>query len=196
MKINFDKVKSFLDWQKIILILSLLISFFGFLNFETAVILKIIMVVFILIAGFYIYLKNKSEFLVIIIFFLTFFDIYNLYFSLSLPLWAVMLLAGLAILGIFYLAVPKEVKILSSYAASYALLLALVILEIFLALIPWPTDPKSKAVVLLAVFYLFSNIILLKIKGDYKLGTIISYAVVALIVMAIAISTTHWQIRY
>lgn len=187
------KFKNLLHWRGLILISLFLLAFLGFLSFEKALILKILMVILILGAGYFLLSQEKFDFLAIIVFYLLLFNLYNFYFVMTWPLWLVMLLLLLFTAGIFYLTNWINIELIDKRLnLVYLLLIALIILEIFLALIPWPTDPKGKAMILATVFYLFTGLVSLKAHQQLDWKKSLSYLAISFLIILAIIITTQW----
>jgi len=185
--------KNILSWQNITAALVFAGSLYGFLNFESSWIVRIAVLILSCFAIIYLFWKNYFEFLILVIYFLALFDFYNLYFMIGLPLWAVMIFVFFVSAGIIYLYFAyKKNSIENKIALFYVVFFALIALEIFLSLIPWPADPKNKAMIILSVFYIFYNLILLKEKNEWELKKIYPYLIIMVVIIVLVVTTIKW----
>jgi len=185
--------KKFLNWQNLILGFFLLIGLVGFLNFETSLALKTILILVIVGSALFTLKTNNLQYLILAILFLLIYTFYNLYFSLYWPLWLEMIFI-ISLTGLISFLVLNKSKENTSQSLTYTYItiLSLTNLEIFLAFLPWPIDPKSKTIILLSLFYLFYNIVLLHIEKELIWKKIISYIIVVVLIITIIILTTRW----
>jgi hypothetical protein len=196
--INFTN-KKILDLRDVILIAFFMLGLIGFLNFESLLYnftLKIVVVVIGLLLVFtFILMKNEvSDFFATVILFLSFYNLYNLYYSLNWPLWLLMIIGIILTISIFNLLFWSVRSSLTGiYLIIYSLLLVLMMLEFFLSLIYWPIDPKSKSLMLVAVFYVLGGVLHLKIENNMNWKTITPYGIISLIVLALTITTSIWN---
>ncbi|MBA7496080.1 hypothetical protein ES702_06678 [subsurface metagenome] len=202
-----------LKMTKVILPLLLLAGIFFFLILEPSKLLRQIVIFlglfsFILFFAFYRKIplerpkdpKNRSVFNVLIFLltitaFLDFWAAYSVYFSFSLPLWASMLLMAVISFSLFYYLFWAG-GIFVDFLLVFAVLLSLIILEIFLILSFWPTDPKTLAIILILVFYTFSGILILKAKKELTKKLILEYLILFILIFALAVGTMNWQLVF
>ena len=190
MKIDW---KNIFSWQNIAVLIMLFCSLFGFLNFETSWAVKIIIAALTMTVIIYFFWKKNSELVILVLYFLSLFDVYNLYFMLGLPLWFSMLLAFcLSGAVLYFLFVIKKKNIEKNLALFYAAFYALVALEVFLSLIPWPADPRNKAMIILGIFYLFYNTVFLKGDNEWEFKRVLPYISIALIIIILVVTTIRW----
>lgn len=181
IKINWNNLDRY---RNIFLFLFFAVFLVGFLILEMSWMLKILMICLSVWAGYMFFKKKENDFLVIILYFLLFYDCYSLFFSFSWPLWLPMGLIIVFTAPIYYF--------FWSHSRVYAVLLTLIILEIFLGLLPWPTDPKGKAMILVGIFYLFSGFISSREQNELSLKKIAPYIIVSFMVILMVILTSQW----
>ena len=190
--IKFD-IKRLYNWQFITVISLFIASIIGFINFESSLIFKIIFIALVVLLAIYFLGIDALEYFNIIVLFLVIFDCYNLYFSMNIPLWSVMIISAVLvwILAYIFLESCKD-KIGNKLYYVYSVLLSLVILEIFLALISWPTDPKSKSMIIVSIFYIFYLMILEKGTNSLNWKKILPYIISVILIIVFVVVTTKW----
>lgn len=191
---------------KIILAFLLGVSIFGFFYFETSLILRIMVVVLGL--GSFIWgikvnkndspLSNKREVLILFILYLSLSSIYNLIYSLGIPLAVVMVSVCVLVFALFGGLLVID-RLNDRFAGPrfwvFVVLAGLVLLEIFLSLTFWPVDPKFKSLILVIVFYCMTNVIYLYAHDMLKLKRIINLLIVCVIILALIIFAIFYQVK-
>lgn len=151
-------------------IVSLALVIFGFFYFETSLPVRV-MVILLGLLGLAT-IKSSSEILVILIFYLGLYDLYNIRYGLAVPLSIILMLVfGFSVLAFELLSffqkmrerVPKNIFLL------YLLTIGLIVLEIFLAMTFWPVDPKIKGLVIVIIFYILYRLFYLYINNVLNL---------------------------
>lgn len=182
-----------LNWKILISFVLLTTAFFGYLSFESDLSLKIIMAVLLVGSGFYIFSQKKYDFLNIIILYLIFFDLYNLYLSVGWPLWLITILFVIFTTLLSYLYNMSELNNINKQLyLVYLTLINLMMLEIFLALIPWPTDPKVRAIIVVSLFYFLWGLVNLKLRQQLQFKKVMFYLVIFAIIIFAVVATTKW----
>jgi len=156
----------------------------GFFYFETSLFLRI-MVIFLSISGFF-FLKSMPEVLLLLIFYLGLYDLYNVRYSLAVPLALIIAVVFTLTILIFHL--ESRFKHLTENMDKnlFQLFLAtagLLILEIFLTMTFWPVDPKIKSLVILFVFYLIFKTFYLYINSVLNLKKMATMILVTMMIL-------------
>lgn len=185
-----------ITFEKILFLSVLALSILGFWYFEESILLKVL-IIMLALGGLFVALKNKKdkishasnfEFLSLLILYLGIYVIYNILYSINLPLYAAMVVVLILVTALFFsmlsldqvdTILPKEVF------RGLILLLGLVVLELFLGLYFWPIEPEAKSLILVVVFYLITSIIYLYIHSMLRLNKIRGYLIVSILILAI-----------
>ena len=190
IKLDYKRI---LSWQNFVLLFLFAFSLFGFVNFETSVILKILWVLVLVFTAIYSLKINKLEYLILAIFFLLIYDFYNLYFSLGVGLWVeIILLLGTVGVMTYILLDKARASIDSKLRYVYLTFASLVSMEIFLTLVSWPVDPKNKAIILVLVYYLVYNAIFINAEDKLSFKKISPYLAVVLVLATLIMATSEW----
>lgn len=188
-------------WGKIVLSLLLAIALFGFFYFEPSLILRIVATVLgvgSLVWTFWPKIIpgssniNRREILILFILYLSLSSVYNLLYSLGIPLAIIMIVVCLLVFALFFglLALEQLDELFGGPRSWVFIILAgLVLLEVFLSLAFWPVDPKFKSLILVVVFYAITNLIYLYAQNMLRLKRVIGFMVVSIFVLAIVILT-------
>ena len=190
--LNFN-IKNLLDWQTSVLLIIFAFSIFGFLNFETDLIIKVLMVFLSFFAVLISVGREKINLLLIITYYLMIFNFYNLYLLYLWPLGVVML--GMIALSaiIFYFSTHFQmIATEKNQWLVYLVVFILVMLEIFLSLITWPIDPKGKAMILASIFYLIWGFICLEANGQFNFKKCLIYLLISGSIVTAIILTSNW----
>lgn len=196
-----NKIIKLPDFIKFDIIFTLIVFFLGiltFLEFETYAPIKYIILGIMVIFLYLYFTQGRLEFLIYPVFYLIFFASYNLYYSLNWPLWLVMiaLIFSFSIPTYLFLSQLKtnyKFDNLNNYSKYFYLsLFNLIVLEIFLILIPWPTDPRSKGVILLIIFYLLQGTITAWLDKKFTFRELFTHLVIGFIAISAIIITTSW----
>lgn len=149
---------------------------------------KIIIFLLILISLWRLIKSKKTDWLMLIFLFLGFLALYNLYLGVNWSMGLIML-GVLAISGlVYYLLIDKPAML--SYL--FLILIAILELELFLTLIPWPIDPKGKSLILTTSFYFFASMVKLKEENNLDWKKTVSILMLAIIIAILVILTTQW----
>lgn len=181
IKINWNNLNRYKDT---FLYLFVIVFMLGFFLLEMSWMLKILMICLCAWAYFVSFKKKENNFLIIVLYFLLFYNCYSLFFYLGMPLWLPMMLVIILTALIYYF--------FSSDSIVYAVLLTLIVLEIFLSLISWPTDPKGKSLILVGVIYLFYGISAQENHNKLEFKKIIPYVVICLLIIILVVLTSQW----
>ena len=188
-------------YEKILFLAILMITLYGFWYFEENYTLKLMAVVLSVI-GIYAALRKKKqeqptskfELTSLLILYLGIFGLYNLLYSINLPLYAVMLAAFFLVIALVFsvLSLDEVFELLpKTIFQTLILLLGLVTLELFLTLYFWPIDPEAKSLIIVVFFYLITSLIYLYVHNMLRLKRIAGYVIVSLVVIALII-VTYW----
>lgn len=187
-------LKSLLSLDFIACFLVFFLGILTFLQFETLVVFKYLLF-FLFVALFIVFVVSQNIYYFLYPYiFLVLFDAFNLYYALGWPLWSIMLIiiVSLSVIGFFYLnKYSFDNKIQKYFLLS---LLVLTMLEVFLSLISWPTDPRGKTIILLSVFYLLDGLIGLWAKKTFIFKKIFPYLGIGIIIISAIIITSPWSI--
>lgn len=197
---------SWVLFGKIILALLLSVSIYGFFYFETSLVLKVLVVIMGL-GGFLWGIKentndsplsNKREVLILLILYLSLGSIYNLLYSLGIPLAVVMISVCFLVFALFggLLVLDRlHDRFVGPRFWVFVILAGIVLLEIFLSLAFWPIDPKFKSLILVIVFYGLTNVIYLYAHDMLKLKRIINLLIVCVVILALIVFAIFYQVR-
>lgn len=193
-----------LTFEKLLLLAVLIGSIYGFWYFEESVILRIFILMIAALGLFSAFKKTKQEhfaskfeLLSLLIMYLGIFTIYNILYSINLPLYICMIIVLVLVVALLYSMLsldnignllPKEVF------RGLILLLGLVILEIFLGLYFLPIDPAAKSLSLVVVFYLINSLIYLYIYSMLRLKKILGYLIVSVVILIVVFLVTWLKI--
>lgn len=190
--------KQWLIWSKIILVAMLIIALWGFWYFETSLILRITTII-LGGSGLWLAFKRSSdkpplaspqEFLILLILYIGLFSLYNLLYSLSIPLFIIMIAILVFVSGLFFgMLVIDRLNTLIGQPLFWVfiLLIGLVILESFLSLSFWPIDPKIKSLIIVVIFYLVTNSIYLHTHHVLKLKRITGYLAAGFLIIGLSV---------
>jgi hypothetical protein len=89
---------------------------------------------------------------------------------------------------ISHLSQELEKKVSLAYLAT----ISLIVLEIFLAMSLWPVDPKTKALVIVIVFYLSLRLIYLNAHHVLNLKRASGFVITSLLILAGIIALGWW----
>lgn len=187
-------------YGKIILAVLLGVAVYGFFYFESSLILRIVTVVLGL--GSFLWgmrqnnetspLSSKREILILFILYLSLDSIYNLLYSIGIPLAIVIITVCALVFTLFFGLLILD-RINNQFTGPrfwvFIVLSGLVLLEIFLSLTFWPIDPKFKSLILVIVFYCMTNVIYLYAHDMLKLKKITNLLIVSVIILALVILT-------
>ena len=136
--------------------------------------------------------QNWLTFILSLTAFLSFWLVYNFYFAYALPLWLSMLIIlaiSLILFYYFFWALSIYEKIVFPFSA----LLGLVILEVFLILAFWATDPTTRSLLMIIVFYPVLNLILARTRNQLNRSKVIEYLIVFGLLFILLVLTLNWQ---
>lgn len=168
----------------------LLITSLGFVLLENSWPLTIIALILFGFALWRYFQNNQHDWLALVVLFFGLTVLYKLHDDLSWPL-SLMMLGGVAItacLFFFYSGAREGFPRL-----VYTALLSLIVLEIFLALMPFPIDARSKSLAVVAIYFLFDETIKLKIKDSINAKNMIFPLAIAMIILFLALLSSPWR---
>lgn len=185
------KILKSLCSEIVLILLFFSLLFFWYFNGAGQGTLSLFLAFLIFIGSLYFYIKRPKkslEFLVFLNVFLWYFALYNFGFSFSLPIYLQEILIFLLTFGfLFYLLFYQKIFEKRFLIALSSFSLSLAILETFLVLAFWPTNPLSKSLILFSIFYLFFYVIIKQEKA-------LSYLSLVALVLMIVIATTKWGV--
>lgn len=195
-----------LIWSKVVLVAILIATLAGFWYFETSVILKILVIILSgtgLVTAFAHKtekppLRSPREFIILLILYLGLFDLYNLLYGLSIPLYLIMVATLILVAGLFFgiLVLDKIETILKpSLFWVFIIMIGLVVLETFLSLSFWPIDPKIKSLIIVVIFYLVTNLIYLYTHSVLKLKRILGILIVSIVILSLFILSIWFSLK-
>lgn len=184
------KLKSLL-FSKLITILALFLVIWGFFYFETSTILRILVVLLGLVGIWQI--SNLPEILILVIFYLGLYDLYNIRYGLAIPM-AVILVGVLGLTSLLFYYQSRLSKFEFPQNRFWVLLLVtcLIVLEIFLTMSLWPVDPKTKSLVIAVVFYLATRIVYLHINNVLSLKKAAGYLLAGVLTLGLVLAISWW----
>ena len=182
--LNFAKFISFV-------ILGLIIA--GFFYFETSTILRSLVILLGLVGLWQ--LSRNPEILGVLLLYLGLYDFYNIRYGLAVP--TAVILIGVFGLSIFLVYLLTKIYNLGEILEKniilvYLLTAGLIVLEIFLAMSLWPVDPKTKALVIVIVFYLSMRLVYLNAHRVLSLKRAGGFVLVSILVLASVIGLSWW----
>ena len=183
--LNFAKFTAFL-------ILGLVIA--GFFYFETSITLRILVILLGLVGLWQ--LNRNPEILGVLLLYLGLYDFYNIRYGLAVPTATILIgVFGLAIFLVYLLTKIYNLgEILEkNIILVYLLTVGLIVLEIFLAMSLWPVDPKTKALVIVIVFYLSMRLVYLNAHHVLNLNRAAGFVIASILILAGVISLGWWQ---
>ncbi len=199
MKISIlNKYQYFLKPEIIITVLIFFFGILALLQFETFAVIKYTLLIVCIFFLYLYFVKKQIEFLIYPLLYLIFFASYNLYYSLSWSLWSVMLIFLISFILPAYLLIDSlnnksDLNLSDKFSQYfYMSLLCLVSVEIFLTLIPWPTDPRGKSIILLIIFYILQGLIIAWLGKKFDFKHVSSYILIGALVIFGVIITTSW----
>lgn len=177
---------------KIVLLALFLILFFGiwiFFYFEVSFSLRLLVIILGLIGLAQI--AKKPEILVLVNLYLIIYDLYNIRYGLAVPLAIIMLIVLAVSLAMSYINFQinedskfKNKDLLFVHLAA----IALINLEIFLAMSYWPIDPKTKAITIALVFFIITKTVYLHINNVLSLKRVSGFLIVGFLILAVIYS--------
>jgi hypothetical protein len=188
-----------LSVAKIIFLLISLGVIGGFWFFEESNLLKIIVIPVTVFAVIISMLNKKadyafkrSELAAYLIVFLGFLILFNLLYSINLPVAFIMMLAFLLtfISFVFILFDNQNSFFEKENFYLFAIISGIVSLEIFLTLFFWPVAPEIKSLIMITSFYLTSNIIYLYANSVLHLKKAIGFVIISFVIVTIILLTT------
>lgn len=202
MKINLQQL--YLA-EKIFLAGLLIASLIGYWYFEYSWILRTLSIIISLVGISLAYfqknqpkLGSHKELIILLILYLSTYSLYNLLYSLNLPIYLIMIaILGVVSLAFFILlSLDGLDKLIEKPVFNLlVILMGLVVLEIFLSLYFWPIDPKIKSLIIVLVFYLSTNLIYLFAHGILKIRKIMGYLIVTIVIFGALFLTTWLNLR-
>jgi len=186
----FKKALIFLkeSWAKIIIVLVFVLALVIFNLFEQVILFKILVFLFIALALGQIFLSKQRNWLMLIFLFLCFFDLFSLYLGVNWSLGLIML----GVLSVTALAFYFSHEHLTNVSFLYLILIAILEVEIFLALVPWPIDPKGSSLIAVGAFYFFASVIKLKEEEKLNWRNILPVLILLVIIGILVVFTTQW----
>lgn len=197
---NLMSKNKLITFEKILFLGVLLSSLWGFWVFEENLTLKI-MAIFLATISIVLAVRNsdkqassKFELTALLILYLGIFSLYNLLYSVNLPLYLVMIVILILVVALVFSVLSLDQVyglIKKEVSNTFILLNGLVILEVFLSLYFWPIDPEVKSLVIVLFFYLILTLIYLHIHSMLRLKRVAGYLIVSLIIL-ISIMLISW----
>lgn len=181
---------------KIINFVILVLVIWGFFYFEPALILRILIIALSL--GAILQFGKIPELLILVNFYLCFYFLYNIRYSLAIPM-AVILVVAFFVTALLFYSLNQRIKypidIDKNKFNLFLVITGLVILEIFLTMSLWPVDPNIKSLSLVVSFYFIFKIVYLTLAGMLNLKKIRGFAVVSFLILSAVISVS-WLLGF
>jgi hypothetical protein len=198
-----------LKMKKMVLPLLILVGVTFFLLFEPTKFLRQVVII-LSIAAFWLFftiyrkipaedleekeldgILNLLTFLCTFSAFLDFWVIYNVYYAFALSLWVSMLMVLVVSFALFaYLF--WATGIYAQFLLPFAILLGVTLLEIFLVLSFWPTDPATKSLILVLFFYTLLGLTVTRAKKELNRKKVLEYLVLFCFFFLLIILTMKW----
>lgn len=179
-------------WQ-IFTIFALILVIAGFFYFELSWTLRIL-VILLGISGL-IFFTQALEYIILVIFYLGLYDLYNIRYGLAVPLSLILLITFILSSFLFYLQSyfnKGTDNINKNIFNLYLITSGLITIEIFLTMSFWPVDPKTKSLVIVIVYYLISKIFYLYINNVLHLKKVASLIIVSILILGGVIVFGWW----
>ncbi|MEK7143175.1 MAG: hypothetical protein AAB785_03135 [Patescibacteria group bacterium] len=181
---------------KILNLVILFLVIWGFYYFEPSLILRILIIALCL--GAILQFGKIPELLILVNFYLGFYFLYNIRYSLAIPM-AVILVAAFMITILLFYSLNQFIKYPIAFDIKkfnlFLVVTGLVILEIFLTMSLWPVDPNIKSLSLTVSFYLIFKIVYLELSGMLNLKKIRGFAIVSFLILSAVISVS-WLLGF
>lgn len=182
---------------RIIFFLALLIiNLIGIIFLENISTLKFVFILITSVGIFYFLKKNNSQILSYLITYLIIFNLYNLFVNIGWSMWSVTIILFLVIGFLAYYFIEEEIGNINSRNIKlfYSAFISYLILEIFLALLPWPTNLRVKSIVSLVIYYLLSEIFASYCKYERRIifRKIAPDLIIGVITISLVVGTTMW----
>lgn len=174
---------------QIVSLLLMGISWYFFAYFQELVVLEMVLGILALLALYLNYYKKQSTPLGFLFIFLLVFSLFAAYDINTVNLWQIILIFSLFGFGFNY---QQLVMIKDTRGAIYAALLSVVIMEIFIALIPWPTDALNRSFLLLVIYYFFWELLISHLGGSLIRKKVIYLSIFIILIFIAIISTLSW----
>jgi len=140
-------------------------------------------------------ISSMGEILSLVILYLGLYDLYNIRYSLAIPLALIITIVFFLSMLVFYLETRFN-KMAQNLAKNlfllYLLTTGLIVMEIFLTMSFWPVDPKIKSLVIVIVFYLVLRIFYLYINNVLNLKKIVTLILICALVLGIVVAFNMW----
>lgn len=176
------------SWAKIIIALVFTFALIVFNLFEQVIVFKILVFLFIALALGQLYVTKQRNWMMLIFLFLCFFDLFSLYLGVNWSLGLIML----GVLSVTALAFYFSHEHLTNVSLLYLVLIAILEVEIFLALVPWPIDPKGSSLIAVGAFYFFASVIKLQEEEKLNWRNVLPVLILLVIIGALVVFTTQW----
>jgi len=191
-------VKKLLLLEKVILLVLIGVTLYGFFYFENSLVLKYIVTIVAAIGLFFAFRKqpekaalaSNREFIFLLVLYLGNYSLYNLKYGMSIPTHIIMLAVFVMVTGLFYGLISLDrldTLVAKPIFHLLIILVGLIVVEIFLALSFWPIDPQAKSLIIVVIFYLFTSLIYLYIHSVLKLKRVIGYLASSLLIIGLII---------
>lgn len=177
------KIISKYFWQ-ILSVCVLVLVICGFFYFETSTVLRALVIILGLLG--LVAIRSTNEILVLLIFYLGLYDLYNIRYGLAIPLFLIILIVfGLTL---FSFSLWAHFQKLSQEQNKdifwlYLVTTGLIAMEIFLTMSFWPVEPKIKSLVIVVVFYIISRVFYLYINNVLNLKKTITFILISLLIL-------------
>lgn len=190
-----DTIKKYnINLRNPLLVALLVTNLIGSIIFENLLFTKIILAILGVIGLIFIVTKKNRQFVTYFVCFLSLSNLYGLYGYFAWPIWVITVITFLISWFLINYLLEEELKLSSqpNIRTFYSILLSFLMLEIFISLLPWPTNLRSKGIVDLTIFYLASESLILNLNGRLTFRKIASKLIIATIIIILAVSTTAW----
>ncbi|KKQ74413.1 MAG: hypothetical protein US94_C0005G0009 [Berkelbacteria bacterium GW2011_GWB1_38_5] len=173
---------------KISNVVILFLALWSFFYFEPSAILRVLVVLLGIIGLWQI--NSNIEILSLINLYIGVNGLYNVRYGLAVPMAVIMIaVMGLTCLIFYNYVILKNFSHEENdLSMVFMLTVGLIVIEIFLTMSFWPVDPKTKSLVITAIFFLISKIIYLYANSMLSLKRAFGFVLVSLLVMGAVIS--------
>ncbi len=188
------------NWLKFVFVLIFIAVFVIFLTLETSIYFKIIVGLMLVFGIWRLVEKHDIDWILLLSLYLGFYDLFSFYDIFSFfNIWIInarlvipVLVFIISSLLYYFYFVSHKVH-LTAYI--YTVFIGILELEIFLALIPWPIDPKGKSLIMVGSFYFLSEILKSREEGRISFKRALSFAILMILIIFLVISTSQWLVR-
>ena len=175
----------------LLIILPLLIFLILYLFWERYLIMQIVFVILSIFSVYQYFLREKSEWLVLLSIYFIVNVLFNLLANNLLPIWVIVVILIISICFLFYTFTKDFVEKLES-RLFYSLMMTIVILEIYVSLLPWPINIESKSLIVLSIGYVFWGVLYHKFTDNLRIKQIFPYLLSSLAIIGLIILSASW----